>query len=277
MNDHKAEADGCDTAARDGVPGDAASGDVTCDEFLGGRFRAFQPASGPRSAMDALFLAAACPVEGGQGANVLEAGAGCGVVSLAIAVRAADASFTGIEVNPVLVALARRNAALNQVDDRMRIIDGDVTDPPGLFTPQALAANSYSHVLANPPFYILGKGRKKKNAAAQRAHMFAPGELAAWIKFLANCAKPKGSLTLIHRADALPELLRLLERRFGAVVVYPLFPRQGTAAIRVLIHGVKGSRAPMKLMRGMVLHDAAGRYTAAAEAVLRFGERLELT
>jgi tRNA1(Val) A37 N6-methylase TrmN6 len=250
--------------------------ETTCDAFLGGRFLALQPANGPRSAIDALFLAAACPAEGGQGANVLEAGVGCGVVSLAIAMRAADAVLTGIELNPTLVALARQNIELNGLGDRMRIIDGDVTEPPGLFRPMGLEANSYSHVLANPPFYILGRGRQKKTAAAQRAHMFAPGELGAWIKFLTNCARSKGSLTMIHRADALPELLKLLDRRFGAVVVYPLFPRQGSAAIRVLIHGVKGSRAPMKLMRGMVLHEASGRYTAAAEAVLRFGERLEL-
>jgi tRNA1(Val) A37 N6-methylase TrmN6 len=257
-------------------PAEPAEIETTRDAFLGGRFEAFQPAGGPRSAIDALFLAAACPAVGGQGANVLEAGVGCGVVSLAIAMRAADATLTGIELNPTLVTLARRNVELNGLSDRMRIIDGDVTEPPGLFRPMGLEANSYSHVLANPPFYILGRGQKKKAADAQRAHMFAPGELGAWIKFLTNCARPKGSLTMIHRADALPELLRLLERRFGAVVVYPLFPRQEAAAIRVLIHGVKGSRAPMRLMRGMVLHEAGGRYTAAAEAVLRFGERLEL-
>jgi tRNA1(Val) A37 N6-methylase TrmN6 len=247
---------------------------ATCDAFLGGRVMAWQPAAGPRSAIDALFLAAACPAEGGKAANVLEAGAGCGVVSLAIAMRAADAKVTGIEVNPALVALAEHNVKLNGLLGRVRVIHGDVTDPPGLFAPRGLTANSYSHVLANPPFYVMGKGHRKKNAAAQRAHMFAPGELAAWIKFLTNCAAAKGSLTLIHRADALPEILRHLERRFGALMVYPLFPRRGAAAIRVLIHGMKGSRAPMRLLRGMILHEENGRYTAAAEAVLRFGERI---
>jgi tRNA1(Val) A37 N6-methylase TrmN6 len=271
-----------DASQPDSGPGGAGAASeaqalaATCDVFLGGGFKAYQPLAGPRSAIDALFLAAACPAEGGQGANILEAGVGCGVVSLAIAMRAPDAMLTGVEVNPLLVTLARRNVELNGLQDRMRIIAGDVMEPPGLFAPQGLVANSYTHVLANPPFYVLGKGRKKKSAAAQRAHMFAPGELGAWIKFLTNCARPKGSLTLIHRADALPELLRLLERRFGALVVYPLYPRQGAPAIRVLIRGVKGSRAPMKLMRGLTLHEANGKYTAAAEAVLRSGERLEL-
>lgn len=268
--------------AHDSAPGEGESTPedravaTTCDSFLGGAFRALQPAVGPRAAIDALFLAAACPVRGGEGARVLEAGVGCGVVSLALAARAADARLTGVEVNPLLVDLARRNAEMNGFGERMRIIDGDVTEPPGLFSPRGLEANSYTHVLANPPYYVLGRARRKKDAAAGRAHMFAPGELDAWIKFLANCAVSKGSITLIHRADGLPELLARLERRFGGVVAYPLFPREGAPASRVLVRGVKGSRAPFRLMRGMILHQADGRYTAAAEAVLRRGEALDL-
>ena len=102
------------------------------------------------------------------------------------------------------------------------------------------------------------------------------GALEAWIRSLATFAAPKGRLTLIHRPEVLPELLPLLDRRFGAVSFFPLFPKEGAPASRVILHARKGSRGGLRLFQGLILHEADGRYTAKAEAVLRQGEALEL-
>jgi tRNA1(Val) A37 N6-methylase TrmN6 len=56
--------------------------------------------------------------------------------------------------------------------------------------------------------------------------------------------------------------------------VYPLFPKQGVPAKRVLVQGVKGSRAPLELLQGMVLHQADGSYTQEADFILRDGAGL---
>jgi tRNA1(Val) A37 N6-methylase TrmN6 len=76
--------------------------------------------------------------------------------------------------------------------------------------------------------------------------------------------------------QALPELLPLLSRRFGAVTLLPLFPKEGEQAVRVIVQARKGSRAGMRLLQGLVLHEADGSYSAKAEAVLRHGQALEL-
>ena len=46
--------------------------------------------------------------------------------------------------------------------------------------------------------------------------------------------------------------------------------------IRVLVRAVKGSRAPLVLLPGLVLNDEAGQPAGAAEAVLRNGAVLSL-
>jgi tRNA1(Val) A37 N6-methylase TrmN6 len=74
----------------------------------------------------------------------------------------------------------------------------------------------------------------------------------------------------------LPELLPLLARRFGAITLLPLFPKDGEPAIRVILQAKKGSRAGLRLLCGLVLHETDGSYTAKAEAVLRHGQALEL-
>ena len=72
---------------------------------------------------------------------------------------------------------------------------------------------------------------------------------------------------MIHRADALPAIYAALERRLGDVAVRPVYPRAGEDAIRVLVTGVKGSRAPARLAPPLVLHEADGRATAEARAI----------
>ena len=86
----------------------------------------------------------------------------------------------------------------------------------------------------------------------------------------------KGTLTVIHRADRLDAVLAGLDGRAGDVAVLPLWPKAGKAARRVVVSARKGVAGPARLLPGLVLHEADGRYTAAADAVLREGAALDL-
>jgi tRNA1(Val) A37 N6-methylase TrmN6 len=88
--------------------------------------------------------------------------------------------------------------------------------------------------------------------------------------------RPRGTLTLIWRADGLADVLVALAPGFGAVTVTPVHPSPEKAAIRVVVNAVKASSGPLKLAPPMVLADATGRPTAAAEAVLRDGLALPI-
>jgi tRNA1(Val) A37 N6-methylase TrmN6 len=242
---------------------------TTRNSFLDGRLSILQPEKGPRAAIDALFLAAAVPAIEGKAQRVLEAGIGTGVVSLAICARIGDAQITGVEVQGVLAALARENARQNGFEDRCAIIEADITGSGQELENAGLLRESFDHVAANPPFYTQGRCREASDPQTAKAYSAGEGELDKWVRFLTTMAAPRATLTLIHRADALPELLGLLEGRFGGIVVYPLFPREEEPAKRILVQGIKGSRAPVELLPGMVLHKPNGDYTELADAVLR--------
>jgi len=258
------------------VGGDDA-GDATCDAFLDGRLKIHQPRSGPRTGIDALFLAAAVPIRSGRSESVLEAGTGCGVVALALARRMSDLRVTGIELQGALCQLAQRNAEINHLSERVRFIEGDTDAPRSRLEAQGLVLESFDHVAANPPFHTEGSARESQLPAKTRAHMAKAGALDRWIRFLTAMAAPHGSLTLIHRADALPSLLAQLEGRFGGITVFPLYPHSGEPAGRIIVQGIKGSRAPFRIESGMVLHDEKGRYTREAERVLREGAGIDLS
>jgi tRNA1(Val) A37 N6-methylase TrmN6 len=130
--------------------------------------------------------------------------------------------------------------------------------------------------MVNPPFHMEGTVRPAPDAGRAAAHVMEAGALESWVRSLATFAAPKGRITLIHLPQALPELLPLLDRRFGAVTLFPLFPKDGEPAVRVILQARKGSRAGLRLLQGLVLHEADGSYTEKAEAVLRHGQALEL-
>ncbi len=80
---------------------------------------------------------------------------------------------------------------------------------------------------------------------------------------------PKGRFVVIHRPEALPALLEGCAGRLGAMVVRPIQARRDGDAVRILLGGTKGSRAPLRIAPAFVLHEADGRFTPEAEAVHR--------
>ena len=252
--------------------------DLTDDAFLGGRLSILQPSAGFRSGLDAVLLAAAAAVTAGKGARVMDAGAGVGVVGLAIASRIPDAVVTLVERDAAMVDLARRNAERNGLADRVHIVAADIAaggrslhDPA---RPQGLDPASFDHVVSNPPYYSEGTGTPPARADRASAHQMPDDSLDRWIAFLATAAAANGGLTLIHRADALDRILAALEGRFGGIRLLPIHPREGANAVRIIVTAVKGSRAPLSIRSGLVLQDAEGRYLPRVEAVLRDGAPL---
>jgi tRNA1(Val) A37 N6-methylase TrmN6 len=130
-------------------------------------------------------------------------------------------------------------------------------------------------VLMNPPFHDAVRQRVSPDAGRRLAHAAPRDLLAAWVRTAARLLRPRGSLTLIWRADGLGEVFGALAPAFGAMAAMPVYPRPDTPAIRVIVNAVKASRAPLTLLPGLLLNDAAGRPTAEAEAVLRDGATLQ--
>jgi tRNA1(Val) A37 N6-methylase TrmN6 len=258
---------------RSGGPGGLPP-ETTLDDFLGGRISVVQLKEGHRAGSDAVWLQAAVPAAASS--RVLDAGAGVGVAGLCLAARFPQFHVTSVEIDARLCALAEANAARNGLAARFGVVNADVTAPVQELVAKGLVREGYDQVMANPPYHVAGTVRPTPDKARAAAHVMQEGALEAWVRFLATMAAPKGRLTLIHQPQALPELLSLLDRRFGAVTLLPLFAKEGEAATRIIVQARKGSRAGLRLLPGLVLHEADGRYTAKAEAVLREGQALEL-
>ena len=251
------------------MSGAAPAPDISEDAILGGTVRLRQPRGGYRVAIDPVLLAAAVPASAGD--IVLDVGCGVGAASLCLARRVPSCRVVAFDRQRELVRLASDNILLNELGGRVTAMAGDLLKPPPRLEPGA-----FSHVMANPPFLESGKASPSPSPGKAEASIEGEADLAAWVRFALAMASGRGTMTFIHRADRLPQLLRELSGRAGDIVVFPLWAGAGKPAKRILVRARKGNAAPLRLLPGLVLHEADGRNTDAAEAVLRHGAAIDL-
>ncbi|WP_397404775.1 tRNA1(Val) (adenine(37)-N6)-methyltransferase [Phenylobacterium sp.] len=235
---------------------------ITNDYLLDGRVQLRQPVRGYRAGLDAALLAAACDARPGQ--RVLEAGCGAGGALLAAASRCPEVRFTGVERDPDALSLANENIALNGFQDRVEAIEGDVA-----IRFSALGIEPFDAAMTNPPFFDDSAGLRGPSPEKRAAWMADDG-LAAWIGFMSKGVREGGSLTLVHRADRLADILALLGEKCGGIQILPIHPFADEPAKRVLVRAIKTGKAPLRLLPALVLHDRNGdKHRPEVEAILR--------
>ena len=249
-------------------PGAAGAG-ITEDRLLGGRVILRQPADGLRAAIDAVLLAAAVPALSGEA--VLDIGIGSGAAAFCLARRVPGLRVVGLDIQRDLVRLVAENASLNGLDDQVSAMVGDLRNPP-----PRLAPASFDHVMANPPYLEAGAGTLPSNPGRAQAVSEGNADLKSWIRFALTMVRNRGTVSFVHRADRLDQLLAELSGKVGEITIYPLWPGQDKPAKRVILRARRGVATPTRLLPGLTLHLADGSFTAAADAVLRDARALEL-
>lgn len=239
-------------------------------QVLDGRVTLRQIDGGFRTSMDSVMLAASCPAKSGQ--HILDLGCGVGSVGLCVLERIADSRLMGVDIQADHVETAWKNAALNGMDERADFECADIL---------TLAMESFDHVVCNPPYFEAGAHLHSPSPARARAIGYIDRAVGIedWITCAFNHIKGQGSLSLIHEAGQIDNIIHALYgaqggRRFGAVEIFPLYPHAGEAAKRVIIRAWKHKKSPAIIHSGIIMHESDGRYTAAADCVLRGGARL---
>ena len=254
-----------------GFFGEAPAGEIIETTLLHGRVELLQPKIGFHASIDSVFLAAAVPIV--EKAHILDVGCGVGSAGLCVLARTRDMRLTGIDIQPELIELAKQNAVLNEIESLCRFVHGDIR------TETDIVDNAFSSVLMNPPYQEGGTHTPSptRNKALSHGEEASGATLEDWVKYAHRKLKQAGTLVMIHRADRMSEIVAVLERRrwFGSLVIYPLFSRAGDDAKRVIITARKERFAPMALKTGMVIHEADGKYTEAAQRVLSAAEALD--
>ena len=213
-----------------------------------------------RFTTDSYLLAAFARPTPGQ--TVLELGSGSGVVLFLLAKHTHAARLVGLEIQPALVEMARRNIELNGLAGRLTVHHQDLREPA------ALDPAVFDLVVANPPYITAGAGcQSPHNPLALAKHELAC-TLREVVQAAARWLKPRGRFVLVHRPARLPEILaemgavRLVSKTLALV-----HPRPGEAAGILLIEARLGARQGLTVCPPLAVRDAQGSFTREMEEV----------
>ena len=249
--------------------------ETTLDDLLHGELKIHQPLIdyGPRVNIDTILLAHYVRMKARD--RVLELGCAHGAVSLILARRRSlerqddRGTIEGMDIQEDLLALATRNAALNNLQRLVAFKTGDLRKSRDLFPPQV-----YDVIVMNPPYDEIGKSQRHLSSAMATA---LHGEQCALCDVIAAAGyllKNKGRLFLVMRAKRLGELFSLMDqynvrpKRFRTV-----HPKQGCAASVVLVEGVRASGDGVIVESPLFVQGEDGAYTADLEAAYLLEKR----
>lgn len=239
----------------------------TTDRLLGGRVEIRQPGSGFRVSVDAVVLAAAVSLDHGQ--RALDVGCGAGGVTLCLASRLPHAELLGVDRDARMTECLRGNISANKFEDRVAVETRDVAGG----VPDHLRS-AFDQVVSNPPYMPVHRADSRTITDAVGTATIESLLFDDWLSFMVACCRPKGRLTMIHRADRLEELLAGFAEFAGEIRVLPIWPRADAPAKRVIITARVGVQTPTVLCPGLVLHAADGTYTPAARDIIEAGSSL---
>lgn len=250
--------------------------ETTEDKFHRGVFSVLQPVgSGHRSGLDALLIAAS--LDEGSSGLLADLGAGAGVAGLAALAVNPGLEVHLVEKNPMMAELARRTLQLRQnlkFAASARVIEADVTLSGARRVAAGLRDAAYDHIIMNPP-YNHEHQRVSPDMVRAEAHVMGLFGLDAWMRTAVAMLRPGGNLVLIYRTEKIAEIYACAQGRFGGMVVVPVHSRAGEPAKRILVRMTKGSRAPLAIMPGIVMHNPDGSPSELAKALLNGEARID--
>ncbi len=223
------------------------------DDLILGGMQVIQSTRGYRFSLDAVLLAHFPDPSARQ---VVELGGGSGVVSLILAWRLPRASFTLIEIQPSMVERTRRSIALNGLEERMTVLEGDIRDIENI-----MPRGSADLVVSNPPFWKKGEGKVSSNKEEAIARHELNLNLEELVQKGTYLLRQGGKMDIIHRAERLDEAMEIFRSYKTPVrklrLIHSFIDRE---ARLVLIEAEKNRPGPLHIMPPLIIYDKVGEY-----------------
>lgn len=204
--------------------------------------------------MDAVLLSGFARVKPGE--HVLDMGTGTGIIPILLEAKTEGESFTGLEIQPESADMARRSVCLNGLENRVRIVTGDIREAA-----QTFGAASYHVVTCNPPYMTASHGLQNPEAPKAIARHEVLCTLEDVISQAAKLLMPGGRFYLVHRPFRLAEIMTglcahgLEPKRMR--LVYPFVDREPNM---VLLEALRGGKPRITVEKPLIIYREPGKY-----------------
>lgn len=237
--------------------------DETLDTIFQGRLAVIQKRRGYRFSLDAVLLADFIKTHGKE--TIIDLGSGNGVVAIILAFLNPSAHLLGLELQEEMVERASRSVTLNELEKRVRIVQGNVCSIQQIFSP-----HSFDMAVCNPPYRRLAMGRINPDPEKRVARHEIKGSLGDFVHAGSYLLRRKGKMALVYPATRLLDLLELMRRegmepkRLRLVHSFEKSP-----ATLALVEGILGGRSGLEVMSPLIVYSGINEYSPEMISILR--------
>lgn len=197
----------------------------------------------------------------------VDLGSGNGIIPILLCARKKELRGFGLEIQPKMADMARRSVELNLLNDKIKIVEGDIKKIKEYFEP-----NSADFVTSNPPYMIPSKGRQSENLAKMIARQELLCNLSDVVKAAAFLLKKDGVFCMIHRAERKNEIFDcLLKNGFGQILWKDVKPDEKREANLILVCAnltekeCEGEK--IKKLKDLIVYGSDGTYTGEVKKI----------
>ena len=203
----------------------------------------------------------------GAARNGIDLGCASGIISLLMLSRSSKLHMTGIELDEKAAALAKDNMAHNHLEERSRIINGDLREYRKYFS-----AGSFDIVISNPPYFPMSSSIVSPDLRRASAR----GELTCTLDDICTAAaylcRWDGKVYIVYKPERLVEL-------FACMTSHGIEPKrlrivshaQGAVPSLVMVEGRRGGKTGLKLEAPLYLHNPDGSDTDEIKKIYHRG------
>ena len=206
--------------------------------------------------MDAVLLSGFAKAK--EGDHVIDLGTGTGIIPILMEAKTKASNLVGLEIQPDSADMARRSVALNGLEEKISIVEGDIKEAAGLFP-----AASFDVVTCNPPYMVGGHGLTNPEAPKAIARHEVLCTLDDVVREGAKVLKPGGRFYMVHRPFRLVEIFQTMTKYKlepkRMKLVYPMVDREPNM---VLIEGIRGAKSMIKIEKPLIVYEKPGVYTS---------------
>ncbi len=239
--------------------------DYTSDSLFDGALTLRQPRNGYRFTVDSVLLAHFSSHPTGE--TVVDLGTGSGIIPLILAYRFPDLTVTGVEIQPGLAALAKKNATINGLDMRIHIIHDDLN---------RLTTDDFKVqpgcVMSNPPYIPQKNGRLNPMREKALARHEITVDLSRLVSKASELLTPDGRFSVIYPFNRLDELLtELADHGFGPERIRMVHPIKAGPPTRILVESIKGRISCPNVEKPLIIFKSHGIYSDEVEKMYSAG------
>lgn len=205
--------------------------------------------------MDAVLLSGFASVKPGE--RALDLGTGTGIIPLLLSAKTKGDHFTGLEIQTEIMKMAQRSVALNGLEKKIDIIQGDIKEASRIF-----GAASFDVVTSNPPYMNDAHGLKNPGDVKAISSHEVLCTLEDVVREGTKALKPGGRFYMVHRPHRLAEIITVMRQyKLEPKRMKFVHPFADKDANMVLIEAVRGGGAWLKLEPPVIVYKEPGVYT----------------